>query len=301
MSLGENLQFLRKRDNITQEQLAEKLEVSRQSVSKWESDTTYPEMDKLIQICQMFHCSIDDMLQKDVSNLYLEDKTNYDSHMNFLSKIMSLSVGFILLGVSLMFLFEGLQIREGLSAVILFIFIVIAVAMIIVVGIQHSDFEKKNPFIENFYTTEEIDTFNKKFSVMIAFGVVTILIGVIVLIGSVVIFPEIDGNDQLECILTSVFLLFITIAVTVLVYAGMQKGKYNIEEYNIMHNKKSEEYKQGELTGTVCGCIMMVAVIIYLIAGFVFGEWGVPSIVVFPVGGIGCGIASMIIAAKNRK
>ena len=110
MSLGENLQFLRKRDNITQEQLAEKLEVSRQSVSKWESDTTYPEMDKLIQICQMFHCSIDDMLQKDVSNLYLEDKTNYDSHMNFLSKIMSLSVGFILLGVSLMFLFEGLQI-----------------------------------------------------------------------------------------------------------------------------------------------------------------------------------------------
>lgn len=42
MSLGENLQFLRKKNDITQEQLAEKLEVSRQSVSKWESDTTYP-------------------------------------------------------------------------------------------------------------------------------------------------------------------------------------------------------------------------------------------------------------------
>lgn len=41
MSLGQNLQFLRKRDNITQEQLAEVLEVSRQSVSKWESDVSH--------------------------------------------------------------------------------------------------------------------------------------------------------------------------------------------------------------------------------------------------------------------
>ena len=41
MSLGQNLQFLRKRDNITQEQLAETLEVSRQSVSKWESDVSH--------------------------------------------------------------------------------------------------------------------------------------------------------------------------------------------------------------------------------------------------------------------
>lgn len=49
MSLGENLQFLRKRENMTQEQLAEALEVSRQSVSKWESDSTYPETDKLMQ------------------------------------------------------------------------------------------------------------------------------------------------------------------------------------------------------------------------------------------------------------
>lgn len=41
MSFGENLQFLRKRENITQEQMAERLEVSRQSVSKWESDLSH--------------------------------------------------------------------------------------------------------------------------------------------------------------------------------------------------------------------------------------------------------------------
>ena len=45
MSLSENLQFLRQRRGVTQEQLAEELDVSRQSVSKWESGVSYPEMD----------------------------------------------------------------------------------------------------------------------------------------------------------------------------------------------------------------------------------------------------------------
>ncbi|MDD6656314.1 MAG: helix-turn-helix transcriptional regulator [Lachnospiraceae bacterium] len=213
MSLGENLQFLRKKNDITQEQLAEKLEVSRQSVSKWESDTTYPEMDKLLQICQMFHCSVDDMLQKDISSLYVEDKANYDKHMNSFSKMISLGVGLILLGISVMLFLNGIQIKEEFATVVFFIFLVIAVAILIVEGLQHSDFEKKNPLIENFYTTEEIDAFNKKFAIMIAFGVVTILIGVIVLIGTVAIYPEIDGNDTLESILSAVFFLFITVAV----------------------------------------------------------------------------------------
>lgn len=54
MNLGTNLQFLRKRENMTQEQLAEALKVSRQSVSKWESDSTYPETDKLLQLTEMY-------------------------------------------------------------------------------------------------------------------------------------------------------------------------------------------------------------------------------------------------------
>lgn len=67
MSFGENLQYLRKQKEITQEQLAEQLEVSRQSVSKWESGQSFPEMEKLLQICNMFHCNMDTLMQGDVS------------------------------------------------------------------------------------------------------------------------------------------------------------------------------------------------------------------------------------------
>ena len=47
MTLGEKLYILRTRQGMTQEQLAEKLQVSRQSISKWESDATIPDFDKL--------------------------------------------------------------------------------------------------------------------------------------------------------------------------------------------------------------------------------------------------------------
>lgn len=62
MTLGDKLAKLRRDANYTQEQLADTLGVSRQSVSKWESDLAYPETDKLVKICQMFNCSSDYLL-----------------------------------------------------------------------------------------------------------------------------------------------------------------------------------------------------------------------------------------------
>ena len=58
MTLGEKLSKLRKEYNYTQEQLADILSVTRQSISKWESDIAYPETDKLIKIGKLFECSM---------------------------------------------------------------------------------------------------------------------------------------------------------------------------------------------------------------------------------------------------
>lgn len=67
MRLGEKLSKLRKEYNYTQEQLADILGVSRQSISKWESDIAYPETEKLIELGKIFECSMDYLLKDEVA------------------------------------------------------------------------------------------------------------------------------------------------------------------------------------------------------------------------------------------
>lgn len=66
MTLGEKIVKQRKELNFTQEQLADIFGVSRQSISKWESDIAYPETEKLIELGKLFDCSMDYLLKEDV-------------------------------------------------------------------------------------------------------------------------------------------------------------------------------------------------------------------------------------------
>lgn len=69
MKFSEKLQTLRKNKKMSQEQLADLMEVSRQSVSKWESGQAYPEMDKLLMLCKIFDCSLDDLTNDEVTEI----------------------------------------------------------------------------------------------------------------------------------------------------------------------------------------------------------------------------------------
>ena len=71
----ENLRKIRKENNLSQEQLADELGVSRQAISKWESGTAYPEMDKIIALCDKFNLNIDDLLHKDIKEVKGEEES----------------------------------------------------------------------------------------------------------------------------------------------------------------------------------------------------------------------------------
>ena len=62
MSLGENIYRLRQEKNLSQQELAEALAVSRQSISKWETDGATPELDKLMKLAQLFEVSLDELV-----------------------------------------------------------------------------------------------------------------------------------------------------------------------------------------------------------------------------------------------
>ena len=63
MAFSDNLQYIRAQVGVTQEQLAEQLNVSRQSVSKWESGASFPEMDTLLRICDLYDVNLDTLLR----------------------------------------------------------------------------------------------------------------------------------------------------------------------------------------------------------------------------------------------
>lgn len=67
MVFGPNLQHLRKKHGMTQEKLGEQLGVSRQTVSKWESGEASPELGKLLDLCGIFSCSLDNLLRQDLT------------------------------------------------------------------------------------------------------------------------------------------------------------------------------------------------------------------------------------------
>lgn len=68
MKLGSNLQFLRKlHGGMTQEKLAERMGVSRQTVSKWETGEALPDLEKLLQLSKLFSCTLDGLLKEDMA------------------------------------------------------------------------------------------------------------------------------------------------------------------------------------------------------------------------------------------
>lgn len=85
MSFGNNLQFMRRMHNgMTQEELAEKMGVSRQTISKWEMDTSFPEMEKAVVLSEIFNCSLDEMFKDNMnsldnaySNIRIEKKSSF--------------------------------------------------------------------------------------------------------------------------------------------------------------------------------------------------------------------------------
>ena len=115
---SDNLKKIRKEHNLSQEQLADELGVSRQAVSKWESGLAYPEMDKIIALCNKFDLNFDDLLNRDIKEVkredeskkklnsliddflkFITDTTNLFINMSFKSKIKCIIEQFIIMFV----------------------------------------------------------------------------------------------------------------------------------------------------------------------------------------------------------
>ena len=145
MKFGDKLILLRKKKGMNQEELAEKLGVSRQSVSKWESNNSYPETDKIVQICNIFNCSMDDLINDsitDINEIQRKDKNNLsiaiDSFLEFITKTINM--------------FASMKFSSGLKCIIEMIILTFILALTgkIICGILSSSIANLFSFLDGY-------------------------------------------------------------------------------------------------------------------------------------------------------
>lgn len=291
MSLfGENLQYYRRRSNLTQEQLAEQLEVTRQTVSKWEAGTSYAEMEKLLQLCDMFSCSLDTLLRKDASAVEVEDSKQHREHMKEFRKWITCGSALLIFAVAFYEILAGFGRGDDVVLNTLFMMIaIVAILILVVQGMKDSDYRRKHKVILDFYTPEEKEEFDRRYPAKIATGIGLILIGSLAgMNGDSLPLPP-GMNEE---VYYGIFLLFVMAAVSIFTYTGLQKQEYNVEAYNKENNPDTN--KKNDLVAVWCGCIMLVATILFVIAGLIFHLWEICWIV-YPVGGLICGMVTLIL------
>ena len=280
MTFGENLQFLRKRSGLTQEELAEKMDVSRQSVSKWESNSAYPEMDAILRLCGLFSCDMDTLLRGDVSRRFGEDAAAYDQHMNRFSAAIAAGVALVLLGVISSMLLVCFFASETAGGMVFFLFLIFAVIIFIVSGMNHDIFTRQHPGFVPCYTKEEMDRFERRYPFLIAVPVALILLGLVVMIPMAMHSPTRLNKDQWESLCAAVFLLCITISATALTWAGIQHSKYGFPE-----EKPTPAERR---VGRVWGFGMVAATALYVGLGLGLDLWKQAAAVIYTVAALLC-------------
>ena len=132
MTFGEKIQFLRKQNGMSQEQLASQLTVSRQAISKWELDNSVPDTDNVVQLAKLFKVSADYLLNDDIEYDTNNSATKIDTNGNkcamkaktaFILGIGIIVIGFIVSLVGLVHYQRELVIAIGFSIQIIGIII----------------------------------------------------------------------------------------------------------------------------------------------------------------------------------
>ena len=141
MSLGERLYELRKSKNLSQEEVADKLNVTRQTVSKWETDESKPDFDKIIPICELFEIKSEELLTGNKEEVIVECEPEAKN-----KKALFISIAILLYFVAIIWTViaeETFGLDDGLLSGVFMLICGVATAMLIYQGIALSTYKKE--------------------------------------------------------------------------------------------------------------------------------------------------------------
>lgn len=301
MILADKIIEERKKNGWSQEELANKLGVSRQAVSKWESAGSIPDLQRILQMSELFGVTTDYLLKDEIEeeplNEYTETNTikvsmeEANQYLDMKSKgsriVANATSLCILSSVPLIVLGTMTEdhILIGFSLVLLLVLVAIAVYLFVNYGLRESHMQHlEKEIFETEYgvsgmVRERRDKYEPTFTRNIAIGVVLCIISVIPTIMAGVM----EVEDYMSGISVGLLLIIVSIGVNILIRAGMikssydtllQEGEYTIEEKHL--KKKTDAFS---------GAYWCLMVAIYLGWSFWTNNWKFTWII-WPVAGV---------------
>lgn len=314
MILADKIIELRKRNGWSQEELADQLGVSRQSVSKWESAGSVPDLQRIIQLAELFGVSTDFLLkdEMELEESVSYDRSDYSSDQNVRRVSMEEANDFlnmkksgapivanatsmcicspvVLIVLAAMAEVGLFGIKESVAAILgcffLFGLIAFAVYRFITFGIRESHMEhlEKEPFETEYGVSgmvkEKKRDFEPVFSRGIGLGVVLCIVAVLPLI----VVGAMNAPDYVCAVFVGILLLLIAVGVNAIIRVAIVKSSYDtlLEEGEFTRQEKENKGKADVLSGIYWPLVTAL----YLGWSFWSGRWDFTWIV-WPVAGV---------------
>ena len=330
MILAEKIAEERKRNGWSQEELADRLGVSRQAVSKWESAGAVPDLQRILQMSEIFSVSTDYLLKDELEkentagNEYLEasgeplKKVSMEEANSFLamkrkgSRVIANATSMCIISPVLLMILSTMaeehvipvpeSVANGLGCIFLFGMIAVAVFLFITYGMRNARMEQLEK--DNFETAygvsgmvrEKREAYEPVFIRNIAVGVVLCILSAI----PIIIAGMMDASDDVYGISVGVLLIIIALGVNLFIRAGMIKGSYDTLLQEGEFSKEEKRLKKK--TDTFSGVYWCLTTAIYLGWSFWTREWDTTWIL-WPVAGALfaalIGVVKMIVEKKD--
>ena len=307
MILADKITRLRKKNGWSQEELADRMHVSRQAVSKWEAAQTTPDLEKILQMSNLFGVTTDYLLKDEMEQeeftdtqadrtlkcVTMEEANTYLTHRKWASGRIAVATMLCILSPILLIVMGGASdasslpfngdfaIFCGLS--VLFLMIAAAVALFLYVGFKHNPYEflEKEPFELAYGVSgmvrEKQKAFKDTYIKCNIIGVsLCILAPIVLILGSFTV------NTLISTLFLGIMLAMISIAVGLFVWAGVQWASM---ERLLREGEFAPKKQESLLISTVSTVFWLLVTAVYLAWSFLSHNWGT-SWIIWPVAGV---------------
>lgn len=289
---SQNLQKLRAEKNISQEQLADKIGVSRQSVSAWESGKSSPELEKLIALSELFEISLDELTGEISTRKANFNKKEYEKSYQKIALIRALGMFILFAGLAIAAYFSGSTASFNvLAGVSLMLSLAISVPLLILAkNFDNSETENLldyNIEIDKIFSKNEIrQVKNIKNSSTMA--LVSTLFTAIAAHQIIYHFSNLGIN-----LANTIFMALLGIGISASTYGNSIFSKIN----NFYEIKNKDEEKDSKI-GLFASVVMLAITAIFITYSFITNDWASARIL-YTIGGIAIAIFTIFIKRKN--